>query len=272
MEHRGYFRTEPTTDAAVLASRDAGVRAAFAGLADLAGLAAPALILGEQGSGRGAVARQIRRYRGDSEAALAEVDCGELDSLEFLRTNDAGAVYLQEIEHLDGRLQSELAGLIRGAAVRPRILASGSDRIADSASRGRFDTELLAAFAPSWVRVPPLRARTVDIPDLVEFLLFRHGPDNRATPLRLAEAAMGYLIDYDWPGNVAELEASVRRLYERARGDFVTADDLPPQIRWFPGSRGRRRACSKGEIGFNPLGEEFQLRLIADALRRTQRR
>jgi DNA-binding NtrC family response regulator len=272
MEHRANFRTEPTTDAAVLASRDAGVRAAFAGLADLAGLAAPALILGEQGSGRGAVARQIHRHWGDSAPSIVEVDCDELDSLELLETGDAGAVYLREIEGLDGRLQGDLAGLIRRGTARPRVLASGCDQLADMAARGRFDTALLAAFAPSWIRVPPLRARTIDIPDLVEFLLLRHGSGNGATPLRLAEAAMGYLVDYDWPGNIAELEASARRLCERTRGDFVTADDLPPQIRWFPGARGRRRACSKGEVGFNPLGEEFQLRLIADALRRTQRR
>jgi len=83
---------------------------------------------------------------------------------------------------------------------------------------------------------------------------------------------MGYLIDYDWPGNIAELDRSVGRLCQRARRDFVSADDLPPQIRWSPDRCGRRRPCSKGETGFNPLGEEFQLRLIADALRRTQRR
>lgn len=80
---------------------------------------------------------------------------------------------------------------------------------------------------------------------------------------------MGYLVEYDWPGNIGELEQVVERMCERSDGGVASADDLPPQIRWFPG---RFASTASAEQQLHPLREEFQLRLIADALKRTHRR
>jgi DNA-binding NtrC family response regulator len=116
--------------------------------------------------------------------------------------------------------------------------------------------------------VPPLRERPADIPGLVA-LFADDGREGDGAGVALTEATMGYLLNYDWPGNVRELEQLIRRTRQSKGGGLVSVEDLPPQIRWFPGNRCDRRARAKGESGFNPLSEEFQFQLIADALRRT---
>ncbi len=274
MKSPEYFRTSPEIDLAVTASKDAEARLVFGAIQHLADPSIPVLILGEPGTGRGAIARALHRLDSGSDTAgsdspMLEVDCGDLEDLSCLRVAGRGTVYLREVEELRSDLQATLAELA-GDSVATRLVVSGSPRLAAMTADGCFSGALLASLGRASLHLPPLRDRPLDVPDLVGFTLDRYCLE-RGAPVRLAEAAMGYLIDYDWPGNVAELEQVVERLCESADGEFVSADQLPPQIRWFPGSPGRR-ARSKGEVGFNPLSEEFQFRLIADALRRTQGR
>ncbi len=271
MTHPEYFSTASTTDPAVTVSKDAEAALVFEALGAVAEQSGPVLVLGEPGTGRGAVARKIHRLSLLSDAPMIEFDCCDLDSLSCVRSSGRGLVFLREVDDLDRRMQAELADMLRSPLDGRRIVVSGSPGLAGMALQGAFSGVLLAAVSRTSLHVPPLRDRSIDVPDLVAFMLERYCAEHGA-PVRLAEAAMGYLIDYDWPGNIAELNHVVGRLCEAARGDFVSADDLPPQIRWFPGNRGPQGACSKGEVGFSPLAEEFQFRLIADALRRTQRR
>lgn len=265
-----YFRTSPEIDESVTVSKDAATNLVFGAVPQLASQLVPVLILGEPGSGRGSIARALHR-RGDcSKGQIFEVDCRDLDDLNCLRAPGRGTVYLREVEQLSPELQAELAAILGGAPRQPRVVVSGPPSLAAMSAEGCFSARLLELLSRASLHLPPLRDRSHDVPDLVAFALDRYSLE-RGAPVRLAEAAMGYLIDYDWPGNIAELEQVVERLCEKADGDFASADQLPPQIRWFPGTP-TRRARSKGEGGFNPLAEEFQLQLIADALRRTQER
>ncbi len=245
-------------------SRDPDTCAVFESARRLAPEWTPVLILGEPGSGRGLLARFIHQRGPVPDSPFVELDCGGLETLHFVENGSRGTVYLRDVEQLSPTLQEQLAGLLREKRLALRIVVGGSaDLIARSAA-GQFPQSLADVFASSCLRVPSLRQRSVDLPDLVERLIHRRG-----AALRIGEAVMGYLVEYDWPGNIGELEQVVERMCERSGGGVASADDLPPQIRWFPG---RYASIASADEQFDPLREEFQLRLIAEALKRTHRR
>lgn len=245
-------------------SRDPNTRALFESASRLAAERTPILILGEPGSGRGLLARFIHQRGPVPDSPFVELDCGGLETLHFVENGSRGTVYLRDVERLLPALQEQLAELLREKRLALRIVVGGSPDLIARSDAGQFPQSLADAFASSCLRVPSLRQRSVDLPDLVERLIHRRGAS-----LRIGEAVMGYLVEYDWPGNIGELEQVVERMCERSDGGVASADDLPPQIRWFPG---RFASTASAEQQLHPLREEFQLRLIADALKRTHRR
>lgn len=253
----------PRPDDTFLWSRHLATQAALGSARKLAKQATPVLLFGEPGSGRGRLARYLHDCGSVPGSPFVELDCAGLESLHFPENARGGAVFLREIGELSPALQDGLATLLAAGGARLRVLASAGPDLAARCDRGQFARRLYDVFGDSCLRVPALRERTVDVPDLVARLVAE-----RRSSLRIGEAVMGYLVDYDWPGNFPELVRVIDRLCVCSSGPVASADDLPPQIRWFPG------AVENGAASRPPdaLGEEFQLQLIADALRRTHRR
>jgi DNA-binding NtrC family response regulator len=218
------------------------------------------LLLGEPGSGRGALARHLHERGPAPTSPFVELDCAGLESLHFVENAGGGTIFLREIENLAPRLQGALEHLLRLGAAQSRVVASAEPDLPARCDRGLFSKRLFDAFGESCLQLPPLRDRRLDVPDLVARFLAA-----RRSSLRVGEGVMDHLVEYDWPGNVVELEQVVERLCARASAAAASPDDLPPQIRWFAGNGTNARRFDQG-------AEEFQLRLIADALRRTHRR
>ncbi len=215
------------------------------------------LLVGEPGSGREALARAVHREC-SAAAPLAVLDGDALETADA----GGGTVLIAEIDRFD--------------AAQHRCL----DRFVDR-TRGRVDVIMTAApravaadfharMAQCSVHLPPLRQRPQAIPDLLHAILSSPQRGERG-PLRVSQAAMDLLVAYDWPGNIAELESVAARLRSQVAGAIVSENDLPPQIRWFSLFRSGG-AGAAGDVGFDPFAEEFQFRLIAEALRRTQQR
>jgi len=199
------------------------------------------------------------------------MDCSNLTSLEPVTSAGIGTMFLRHVDRLRPALQDSLSAAVQRLPAGRRVVASGPPDLPDSAPLGSFSSTLLSAFDPAVLRVPPLRERPADIPCLAA-LFADDARDADGASVALTDATMGYLLNYDWPGNVRELEQLIRCIRQRKGRGVVSVEDLPPQIRWFPGNHCDRRARAKGESGFNPLSEEFQFQLIADAIRRTHAR
>ncbi len=227
----------------------------------------PVLIVGEPGTGRSVVAKYLHDQGESPQSPFVALDCEAQENLVFLEAGGRGTAFLSGVEWLHLALQDLLAEHIEAGGTGLRIVCSAEADIQQMTDRGLFRERLYDLLtASSSVAVPPLRDHSVDIPTLLDGFLGQAG----AGHLRLAEAAMGYLFSYDWPGNIGELEQLASRFADRVRSDIVTVDDLPPQIRWSPARSMERVAGSKDDVGLNPMSEEFQFRIIADALRRTQ--
>jgi DNA-binding NtrC family response regulator len=105
----------------------------------------------------------------------------------------------------------------------------------------------------------------------VRHFLALHNHGRRGRPLSVSNEAMVHLWEYDWPGNVRELENVVERLAVLADEPVIQAADLPPAVHTLAASRAAARVTlGGGGLDLTAAVEEFEHRLIAEALRRTQ--
>jgi DNA-binding NtrC family response regulator len=159
----------------------------------------------------------------------------------------------------------------RPIKVDVRVLAASNKDLAAEVEAGRFREDLFYRLQVIPIVMPPLRERRSDVPLLVRHFLEKHNHKRQGRPARISEEAMVYLWEYDWPGNVRELENLLERLVILSEDGHIGVDHLPPTIRSFISEKKIPRA-TLGEEGLdlNTAVEEFENRLIEEALRRTK--
>jgi DNA-binding NtrC family response regulator len=221
------------------------------------------LITGESGTGKELVARAIHRQGvGDSKRFLA-VNCAAIphDLLEsqlfghrkgaftsadrdqpgvFVHAAD-GTVFLDEIAELSPAMQAKLLRAIEQKEVMPvganepvhveaRVLAATNKNLLAEVEAGRFREDLYYRLDVVSVRLPPLRERREDIPDLVEFLLAKHARTMGKRVSGVTHEAMQLLRTGRWKGNVRELDNALQRAVILGDGPLITPADLPPDL------------------------------------------
>ncbi len=226
---------------------------------------ATVLIEGESGSGKGRVAEAIHRLGPRSEGPLVEVDLAALSPtlveaelfgheegaftdahrsrLGRFRRAEGGTVVLDDVPCLPLELQSKLLRVLQERAVEPvgaeeaipidvRVLATSSLDLRGEVDAGRFREDLYYRLAVVPLRVPPLRARLADLPELVRSLGARLAPRLGVAPRELEPAALERLARHSWPGNVRELENALERVLALipSSPDDPTGSAGPPPV------------------------------------------
>lgn len=149
-----------------------------------------------------------------------------------------GTIYFQDIENLTLEAQAILLdalelGIIqhkqnhRPIPVDARVIASSSANLEELIAEGRFRPDLYYRLGTFEITLPPLRSRIEDLPALAEENLKRiSGQVNE--PYHLTDAALAILKDYDWPGNLRELEAVLRLATSQVKGqEIILPEHLP---------------------------------------------
>jgi DNA-binding NtrC family response regulator len=217
------------------------------------------LIEGESGVGKELVARQVhessRRRRGPfvpiNCAALVETLVeAELFGIEDRTATgvrgrrgrfeqaDGGTLFLDEIGDLALAAQAKLLRVLQEWSVERvggqasqrvdvRVIAATNRSLSQLVDEGRFRFDLYHRLNCLEVRVPPLRTRRDDIPELAMAALARH---RQFGATRVSLAAMDALKNYSWPGNVRELERAIERAVAFAEDDVIQVEDLPPHV------------------------------------------
>jgi DNA-binding NtrC family response regulator len=148
-----------------------------------------------------------------------------------------GTIFLDEISHLPSRLQSDLVrvietgeaariGAARPRAVDVRFIAAASVNLAQVVSHGGFLEDLFYRLSVVPIHLPPLRERKDDIPLLIEHFLRKHSRKAGKEVATISTRAMLVLTEYDWPGNIRELDNTVERAVVLARGRAIEVEDL----------------------------------------------
>ncbi len=156
----------------------------------------------------------------------------------LLETADGGTVFLDEIGEMAPALQAKLlrfleektfkrVGGVVDIRVDVRVIAATNRNLEDEVKRGRFREDLYYRLNVLPIVLPPLRARTDDIPSLVHYFVDAYNTEFRKHVRGVTDEAMRRLQTYGWPGNIRELRNAVERAMLLVEGDELTADQFP---------------------------------------------
>jgi len=155
-----------------------------------------------------------------------------------------GTLFLDEIADMPVTTQAKILRVLtdqsyhrvggqRPVKVDVRVLSATSRNLPEEIAAGRFREDLFYRLNVVPVRLPALRERREDIPELVSHFLARFATDRRVSPPRISEEAVAALQAHDWPGNVRQLRNIIERTLILAPGDRVSCievDLLPAEI------------------------------------------
>jgi len=219
------------------------------------------LITGPAGVGKEIAARMIHQWSPRAKAPFIVVSAAmmspdrveeelfgnEVDGVArpgLLEQAHGGTLFLDEIADMPLTTQAKILRVLtdqsyhriggqRPIKVDVRVLSATSRNLADEIAEGRFREDLYYRLNVVPVRIPPLRERREDIPELANHFLTRFAAERRITPPNLSDEAVAALQAHDWPGNVRQLRNIIERTVILAPGDRVSCIDvdlLPSEI------------------------------------------
>jgi len=170
----------------------------------------------------------------------------------LLEQAHGGTLFLDEIADMPLTTQGKILRVLtdqsytrvggqRPVKVDVRVLSATSRNLADEIAEGRFREDLFYRLNVVPVRIPPLRERREDIPELVTHFLARFAAERRMSAPTLSDEALAALQAHEWPGNVRQLRNIIERTIILAPGDRVgriEVDLLPPEVLDHPASVG----------------------------------
>ncbi len=242
-----------------LRSRSPKMQAVLETLAKVSSTDANILLLGENGTGKSALALSIHRQSIRKHEPFVAVDLGAIspnlfeselfghkkgaftdaqeDKVGRFETAQEGSLFLDEIGNLDLSLQSKLLHALQSKQIRRvgenqnrsvdvRLICATNSPIHDWVAENRFRQDLLYRINTVEITVPPLRERIEDIPFLARKFFERFKAKYQKDKLSLSLPALDALCEYHWPGNVRELEHSMERAVILSSNKEIAPEDL----------------------------------------------
>ncbi len=217
------------------------------------------MITGESGTGKELLAAQIHNHSFRRNAPFVVVDCGALVETLFeselfghikgsftgahetkhgrFEVADGGTMFLDEISNIGLNIQAKLLRAIqereitRVGSTQPikvdvRIIAATNVDLAECVHSGKFREDLFYRLSVVPIQIPPLRDRKEDIPDLVEHFIRKYNKKAKRNIQHISPAAQKALMEYNWPGNIRELENTIERAMVLSENDQINLENL----------------------------------------------
>lgn len=229
-----------------LIGKSAKITKLIAQVKKLATVRAPVLLVGENGTGKSAVAEILHGANGIAETAFVRIDCS-LSSDQNLREGllgqngegggwikeaKGGTLFLQHLQCLAEPVQKELVSVLRNTAHGFRLVCTTSEDLEKLVDEGKFHDELFYRVASLPVGMPALRDRAEDIPLLVKnYIAQATNPLFESTLIEFTDDAMAVLMGYPWPGNLTELYQVVSKIAATTETRVITSQQLPLRLR-----------------------------------------
>jgi two-component system response regulator AtoC len=252
----------------------------------------PVLISGESGTGKELAARAIHFRGAMAKTPFIAVDCGSLvptlmeselfgyekgaftgaskSKAGLFQAANGGTIFLDEIGELPLEMQAKLLRVLQEKEVRPvgsnekvnvdvRVIAATNRDLEASYRAGTFRKDLYFRLDVVSVHLPALRDRRSDVPMLVHHFLDRYA---RGENLHVTAAAMKSLLQYDWPGNIRELENCIARAVALGDRHIIDVSDLPPAIRMDSASPAMTSIQDSAAISTTALAEMERMTIL----------
>ena len=250
-------------DTSVFGPRLLGLSAAMQQMREMIGRVArsqaPVHIFGESGTGKELVAKLIHESGPRRDGPFVPVNCGAIptelmeselfghkrgsftgavgDKKGLIQSAEGGTLFLDEIADLPLHMQVKLLRVIQEKTVRPigeqaeigidvRVLSATHKNLSHLVAEGKFREDLFYRVNVIELRVPSLRERPEDVPELAEAILRRLGRRMKIAPPMLGKDALAALESYAFPGNVRELENILERAITLSTSGEVHAADI----------------------------------------------
>jgi len=217
------------------------------------------LITGESGTGKELLASEIHKHSQRREAPFVVVDCGALVETLFeselfghvkgsftgahvtkhgrFEVADGGTIFLDEISNISINIQAKLLRVIqerevtRIGSTKPikvdiRILAATNVSLAERVKQNKFREDLFYRLSVVPINIPPLRGRKEDIPLLLEHFLHKYNQKLSKDIKGFTTEAKKAIMEYDWPGNIRELQNTIERAMVLTRNKKIGLNDL----------------------------------------------
>ncbi len=264
---------------------------------------APVHITGESGTGKEVAARMIHADSSRRDAPFVPVNCGAIpenlmeseffgyrkgaftgadaDKDGFLHAAVGGTLFLDEVGDLPLAMQVKLLRVIQEKKVRKlgdtaelpvdfRIISATHKNLADKVAAGEFRQDLYYRLNVIELKMPGLREIPEDIPLMVSQLLARLAAQSGNALPRLSEEAMSALVNYDYPGNVRELENILERALALCDGEVIKAADLHLSEDGSSASNGAVNLSGERTLPLHEYLDQLEREQILKALEQTK--
>ena len=245
-------------------ARSPKMREVLANIALIAPSDATVLILGESGTGKELIANLIHERSTRAKKPFIKLNCAVLtetllESELFghekgsftgaterkpgrFELANGGSFFLDEVGEMSPTTQVKLLRILQeqqfervggteSITVDTRIITATNKELDKEVEANRFREDLYYRLNVVPIQLPPLRERKEDIPPLAEYFLKLYGEKNQREIVQILPEALDLMMRYDWPGNIRELENTIERGVIIARSEYLTPDELPPNIR-----------------------------------------
>lgn len=278
-----------------LIGRSAGMERTRALVARVAPSDSTVLILGETGVGKELVARALHDQSPRADKPFVAINCGALpealieselfghrkgaftgaerDRVGLFEVADGGTIFLDEIGELPKSMQAKLLRALESGEIRrvgdnesfhvdTRLVCATHRDLETMTLEGEFREDLMFRVNTFEIRIPPLRERLEDIPELARTLLARFRPGALEAGQAFAPDALASLASHSWPGNVRELANVVEHA-------AILCDALPIRADHLPDALSRRRSRAGALKITTPMTlRELESQAIAQAIER----
>jgi len=260
------------------------------------------LLQGESGTGKELVARAIHQNSDRKNFPFVIVNSGSLppDLLEshlfghvkgaftgavsskkgLFEAAEKGTIFFDEISSLNMDTQSKLLrvmqdrefmrlGGTKTIRVDVRVIAATNADLEEQISEKKFREDLFYRLNVIKIELPLLKERKEDIPLLVKHFLDTYGKENKKEILGVTEDVMETLINYDWPGNIRELENLIERAVVLTKSKLISRESLPPFL-IAPQEETRAVTSINNELNLKENIQTFQKKAIISALKQAK--
>ena len=218
------------------------------------------LVTGESGTGKELIARAVHYNSPRKDGPFVVINCGALpenlqeselfghvkgaftgairDKMGLFQQAQKGTILLDEIGETLPSTQVKLLRFLQDGEIRPvggnksmfvdtRIIAATNENLEKAVESGKFRKDLFYRINVIRIHIPPLRERREDIPLLVEYFLEKILEKFKKGKRVFSEEAMYAFMNYDWPGNIRELQNMIERAVALSKSEIINVDELP---------------------------------------------
>ncbi len=218
------------------------------------------LVTGESGTGKELIARAIHYNSLRKDGPFVAINCGALpenlqeselfghlrgaftgavkDKVGLFLQAQKGTILLDEIGETSPSAQVKLLRFLQDGEIRPvggnkaiyvdaRVIAATNENLEKAVESGKFRKDLFYRINVIRIHLPPLRERREDVPLLVEYFLEKILEKLKKGKRVFSKESMRALVNYDWPGNIRELQNIIERSVALSKNEIINIDELP---------------------------------------------